>query len=118
MKSTEFLNKKLKRGLPVPFVLNENEECLFLMSNNPARHFILMKYVKILMGLNYFDLGHAKNTQLPLSLLEKGIMKKCALLPAKIEGTSNCCYAAASNDWLTLNKLSNFRVMGEFNHEK
>ena len=46
IKSTEFLNNKLKRGLSVPFSLNENEEHLFLMMNGLARHFVLSKYVK------------------------------------------------------------------------
>ena len=29
MKSTKFLNEKLIRGLPIPFILNKNEEYLF-----------------------------------------------------------------------------------------
>ena len=65
------LKEKLKRGLPVPFVLNENEECLFLMNDGPDKHFAFSKHVKTLMGLNYFELEHMKCTQLPLCLLKR-----------------------------------------------
>ena len=37
LRSCEFLSKKIKRGLPVPFVLNDNEECLFLLNDSPAK---------------------------------------------------------------------------------
>ena len=37
VKSCDFLNEKLKRGSPVPFVLNENEDCLFLFNDGPAK---------------------------------------------------------------------------------
>ena len=117
MRSNEFLKEKLKRGLPVPFVLNENEECLFLMNDGPAKNFVFSKHVKTLMGLNYFELENVKNMQSPLCLLKKGVIKKCALLATKIEGTNNYCYAGVSNDWCALNKLGDFRVMNEFNYK-
>ena len=105
VKSCDFLNEKLKRGLPVPFVLNENEDCLFLLNDGLAKHFVFSNNVKTLMGLNYFDLKHVKNAQSPLSLLKKGVVKKCALLATNIEVTNKCCYTGISNDWLTLNEL-------------
>ena len=71
MKSTKFLNKKLKRGLSMPFVLNENEEYLFLISNSPTKHFAFSKHVKALIGLTHFELEHMKNAQLPLSLFKR-----------------------------------------------
>ena len=33
IKSTEILMEKLKRGFPVPFVINDNDESLFLIKN-------------------------------------------------------------------------------------
>ena len=118
VKSCDFLNEKLKRGSPVPFVLNENEDCLFLLNDGPAKHFVFSNHVKTLMGLNYFDLKHVKNAQSPLSLLKKGVVKKCALLATKIEGTNKYCYTGINNDWLTLNELGVFRVISEFNYKK
>ena len=56
MKITKFLNEILKRGLPVLFVLDENEEYLFLMNIGHAKCFVLCKCVKTLIGLNYSEL--------------------------------------------------------------
>ena len=69
LKSCDCLNEKLKRGLPVPFVLNNNKEYLFLFNNGPAKQFIFMNHVMKLMGLNYFHLKHVRNTKSPDSLL-------------------------------------------------
>ena len=103
VKSYNLLNEKLKRGLPVLFVINENEECLFLVNDGPAKHFEFSKHVKALMGLNYFDLKYVKNAQSPMSLLKKGNVKKCALLATAIEGTNKYCY---------------IRVISEYNYKK
>ena len=70
------------------------------------------------MGLNYFDLKYIKNAYSPLSLLKKGVAKKCALLATKIEGTNKYCYTGINNDWLMLNELGIFRVISEFNYKK
>ena len=118
VKNCDFLNEKLKRGLPIPFVINENEECLFLFSDGPAKHFVFSNHVKTLMGWNYFDIKYVKNAQSPASLLKKGIVKKCALLATKIEGSTKHCYTGVSNDWLTLNELGVFRVNSDFNYKK
>ena len=115
MKSYDFLTQKLKRGLPVPFVLDENDDFLFLLNYGPAKQFSFSNHVKTLMGWNYFDLKPVKDAQSPLSLLKKGVVKKCALLAIKIEGTNKYCYTGISNDWLTLNELGVFRVNSDFN---
>ena len=70
LKSCGFLNEKLKRGLPAPFVLNDIKDCLFLLNNGPAQQFVLANHVIKLMGLNYFHLKHVKNTKSPDSLLK------------------------------------------------
>ena len=36
IKSTDILMDKLKRGLPEPFVINESNECLFLIKHREA----------------------------------------------------------------------------------
>ena len=36
IKSNEFLTEKLKYGLPIPFVINTNNEYLFLIKNQKA----------------------------------------------------------------------------------
>ena len=78
-------------------MLNENEDCLFLLNDGPAKHFVFLNHIKTLMDLNYFDLKYIKNTYSPLSLLKKGVVKKCTLLTIKIEGT-NKYYTGISND--------------------
>jgi len=118
VKSCDLLNEKLKRGLPVPFVINENEECLFLVNDGPVKYFEFSKHIKALIGLNYFDLKYVKNAQSPISLLKKGNVKKCALLAIVIEGTNKYCYTGITNDWLMLNELGIFRVISEFNYKK
>ena len=112
------MNEKLKWGLPVPFVLNDNKECLFLFNDGPAKQFIFTNHVMKLIGLNYFHLKYVRNTKSPDSLLKKGLLKKCALLATKIEGENQCCYNSISNDLLTLNNLWVFRVTNEFNYKK
>ena len=117
LKSYEFLNEKLKRGLPVPFIMNDKNECLFLFNDGPPRQFAFANHVMKLMGWNYFHLKHVGNATSPDSLLKNGLVKKCALLATKIEGTNEFCYTGISNDWLTLNELGVFRVMNEFNYK-
>ena len=68
--------------------------------------------------LNCFHLKHVGNATSPDSLLKNGLVKKCALLATKIEGTNKFCYTGISDDWLTLNELGVFRVMNEFNCKK
>ena len=102
----------------MPFVIDEKEDCLFLLNDNPAKHFVFSNHVKTVMGWNHFDLKPAKDEQLPLSLSKKVVVKKCALLATKIEGANQFCYTGISNDWLTLNELGVFRVINEFNYNK
>ena len=74
------------------------------VSDGPVKYFAFSNHVKTLMGWNYFDIKYVKNAQSPASLLKKGIVKKCALLATKIEGSTKYCYTGISNDWLTLNE--------------
>ena len=88
------------------------------MKDGPAQHFIFSKNVLILMGLNYFEIKHVKNAEIPLCLLKEGLFRKCALLAAKVEGYNNHCCIVLSSDWLTLNKLGQFRVINEFKNSE
>ena len=88
------------------------------MNDGPAKHFVFLNHIKTLMDLNYFDLKYIKNTYSPLSLLKKGVVKKCTLLTIKIEETNKYCYTSINNNWLTLNELDVFRVISEFNYKK
>ena len=118
LKNIDFLNEKLKRGLPVPFVMNDKEECLFLFNDSPCRKFIFTNHVLKLMGWNYFHIKQVGNAVSPENLFKKGFAKKCALLATKIEGTNKFCYTGISEDWLTLNESGVFRVIDEFNYKK
>ena len=51
-KICKFLNKKLKRGLPVPFALNDSKECLFVLNYGLAKQFVFTNHTIKLMGLN------------------------------------------------------------------
>ena len=117
IKSYEFLMEKLKRGLPVPFVLDKDEQCLFLISDNKACNFAFSNHVATIMGLNYFGIKHAKLVNAPLSILKNGDAEKCALLATKVEGSSIYCCAALTNNWLSLNSAGKFRVMNEFKYK-
>ena len=117
IKSYELLMEKLKRGLPVPFVLGKDEKCLFLISGNKACNFSFSNHVATLMGLNYFGIKHVMLAETPLSMLKNGDVEKCALLSTKVEGSSTYCYTALTNNWLSLNKAGKFRVMNEFNYK-
>ena len=66
------LMEKLKRGLPVPFVINENDECLFLIKNQKAQDFSFTKHVKKQMGLNYFEICHVKHANSLWCLTKEG----------------------------------------------
>ena len=102
----------------MPFLLNNNKECLFLLNNGPAKQFVFTNHIIKLMGSNYFHLKHVRNTKFSDSLLKKGLVKECALLATKIEGANQFCYTDVSNNWLTLNNSGAFRVINEFNHKK
>ena len=112
-----FLMEKLKRGLPVPFILNENNECLFIFNDGPALHFAFSKHVVSLMGLHYFEIKLINKVENPLCVLKTSTAKKCALLANKLDGGNGFCCTGFSSDWLTLNKLGKFRVMNEFNYK-
>ena len=117
LRSCDFLMEKLKRGLPVPFILNENNECLFIFNDGPAQRFTFANHVISLMGLHYFELKFVNRVENPLCVLKTSAAKKCALMAHKLEGGNGFCYTGFSNDWLTLNQLGNFRVMNEFNYK-
>ena len=117
LKSDDFLIEKLKRGLPVPFILNENNECLFIFNDGPALHFAFSKHVISLMGLHYFEIKLINKVENPLCVLKTSTAKKCAFLANKLDRGNIFCYTGFSSDWLTLNKLGKFRVMNEFNYK-
>ena len=117
IKSYEFLMEKLKRGLPVPFVLDKDEQCLFLISDNKACNFAFSNHIATIMGLNYFGIKHVKLANMPLSILKNGDVEKCALLATKVEGSSSYCCTALTNNWLSLNSAGKFRVMNEFKYK-
>ena len=86
LRSCDFLMEKLKRGLPVPFILNENNECLFIFNDGPAQRFTFAKHVISLMGLHYFELKFVNRVENPLCVLKTSAAKKCALMAHKLEG--------------------------------
>ena len=116
IKSNEFLIEKLKHGLPISFIINANNTCLFLIKNQEAQHFSFSNYMQMQMGLNYFKISHMKNTHAPLYLTKHGIIVKCILLVMKVTQSDCYSYTVISNNWLTLNKYSSFRVMDDFNY--
>ena len=116
IKSTKIVTEKLKRGLPVHFVINDSDECLFLIKNREAQHFSFSKYVQTQMGLNDFEISHVKSTHSQLCLTKQGAVTKCALLSTKIGQSDNYCFTAISNNWLSLDKYGAFIVMDEFKH--
>ena len=98
IKSYKFLMEKLKRGLPVPFVLSKDKECLFLISDNKAYYFAFSNHIVALMGLNHFYIKHAKQAEMLLCILKDRIVRKWASLETKVEGSSHYCCTALSNN--------------------
>ena len=49
----------------MPFALNDNKECFFLLNDSPGKQFVFISHVIKLMGLNCFYLKHVKNIKSP-----------------------------------------------------
>ena len=98
IKSNKFLTKKLKCELSIPFIINANNEYLFLIKNQEAQYFFFSNYVQIQMGLNYFNISHVKNTHTPLCLPKYGVIVKCVLLAMKVTQSDCYSYTAISNN--------------------
>ena len=60
---------------------------------------------------------HTKQGDAPLSILKNSLVRKYILLATKVEGLSNYCCAALTNNQLSLNKWGKFRTIDEFKHE-
>ena len=97
LKVTNFY-RKIKRGSPFPFVLSKDMECLFLIGNNKAYSFTFSNHVLAVMGLNYFYAKHAKQVEIPLRILKDIAVAKHTLLATKVEGSSNYCHVALTNN--------------------
>ena len=68
------------------------------------------------MDLNYFEILHITNANTLWCLSRHGSIFKYILLATKISGMNDYCYNAFSNNWLTLDKCGNFRVIDDFNY--
>ena len=117
IKSTEILTEKLKRRFPVTFIINKSNEFLFLIKKSRSPAFFILKHVQTHLGLNNFEIGHAKNTHSPLCLTKQGAVTKYSLVSTKIGQLDNHCFTAIINNWLSLDKHGAFRVMNEFNYD-
>ena len=78
--------EKLKRGLLVLFVLNKDEECLFMIGGDKACNFTFLNHMVTLIGFNYFEIKHVKHTVILLCILKDGTVRKCNFLAKKIRG--------------------------------
>lgn len=111
VKSPEFLSAKIKQGTPMPFVVNEMNEHLFLTKNQDAQQFFFENNIGTIMGLNYFSISYRKHTNEPLCLSKYGNAQKCILLATKINDNVNYYCTSISDNWHMLNKLGELEVM-------
>ena len=55
IKDMSYFQGMMKQGTPIPFVVNANNENLFLIKNERASLFIFWTCAHSVMGLNYFN---------------------------------------------------------------
>ena len=68
------------------------------------------------MDLNYFDVSYMKKTEQHMRLSKDGAIIKCMLLQEKLIDSDDFCYTTISNDWSTLDKNGNLKIMDDFNY--
>ena len=90
--------EKVNHGLPVPFVVNENNQSVFLTKIQEVQHFSFSKRVQKQMGLNYFEISDVKTLNSLLCKTKEGAVMKCSLLSTKIGQSDNYCFTAISNN--------------------
>ena len=100
----------------MPFVVNANNENLFLIKNERASLFIFSKFACSVMGLNYFNVDIIKTAEEPLFVSKTGQVQKCVLLPTKIKDEENFIFTAITNNWYALDKSGDFEVMNDFDY--
>ena len=86
------------------------------MKNMHSQQFTFSKRIKNILGLNYFDVNHMKNTEKSMCLSKDGAITKCTLLPEKLRDSCDFCYTVISNDWSTLDINGNSKIMDDFNY--
>ena len=67
------------------------------------------------MDLHYLDVTQVKNTVEPMCIAKDGPIVKYVLLAKKLSGSKDICYTAISNNWPTLYKSGNLKIIAEFN---
>ena len=72
VKNNDYLSAMIEQGTPIPFVVDERCEYLFLTKNHYAQKFFFDKHKGTIMGLHYFTISHGKLTNEPLCLTKYG----------------------------------------------
>ena len=116
IKSKGYLQGMMKQGTPMPFVVNANNENLFLIKNERASLFIFSTFACSVMGLNYFNVDVIKTAEEQMFVSKTGQIRKCVLLPTKIKDEGNFIFTAITNNWCILDKSGDFEVMNGFDH--
>ena len=116
IKSKGFLQGMMKHGTPMPFVVNPNNENLFLIKNERASLFIFSTFACSVMGLNYFNVDVIKTDEEPMFVSKTGQIRKCVLLPTKIKDEENFIFTAITNNLHALEKSGDFEVMNDFDY--
>ena len=117
IKSKGYLQGMMKQGTPIPFVVNANNENLFLIKNERASLFIFSTFACSVMGLNYFNVDVIKTAEEPMFVSKTGQIRKCVLLPTKIKDEENFIFTAITNNWYALDKSGDFEVMNDFDYK-
>ena len=114
-KSQEILQTKLDKALPIPFMLTHTKQCFFIIKNSLAIRFMFKDLVCIQMGWSYFNLCVLNSVENPMLQIEySNLAVKCVLLPNVID--EKICYAAVTNNWMTLNIDGNFNACNNLDY--
>ena len=101
----------------MPLIKTKVGSLFFVIRNNTAIEFNFADLIDVQMGLFYFKISLKNTVMNPFLLIEhKNTATKCTLLPTIVH-SNKICYAALSNDWLTLDKSGCFEVCSNFNLE-
>ena len=114
IKDMSYLQGMIKQGTPTPFVVNANNENLFLIKNERASLFIFSTHAHSVMGLNYFNVKIIKKAEEPMFASKTGQTRKCVLLPTNIKDEEHFIFTAIANNWHVLDKSGDFEVMNDF----
>ena len=110
------LRKRVRLGLQIPFTLNKNKECTFLIKKQDILNFELSDCAGIKIGLLYFTLWFAKEMQSLLHNTEHRKTQKCILLVTKSKLSNTFYYAVISNNWHALDDSKNFEIINDLKH--